>query len=60
MFCWKRFRDIFVLWEQTLEELTKFFDFMNSIDTTGKMKFTMTAANETALEFLGFSLTMNK
>ena len=54
MFCWKRFRDIFVLWEQTLEELTKFFDFMNSIDTTGKFKFTISVAAESALDFLDF------
>ena len=60
VFCWKRFRDVFVLWKQTLKELNKFFDFLNSIYTTGKIKFTMTAANETALEFLGLSLTMNK
>ena len=40
LLCWKRFRDdVFVLWNQSWEELNKFFDFMNSIDTSGKIKF---------------------
>ena len=58
--CWKRSRDVFVLWKQTLEELNKFFDFINSVDTTGKIKFIMTAADETVIEFLGLSLNINK
>ena len=33
---------------------------MNSIDTTGKIKFTMSVANESVLEFLDFSLHINK
>ena len=37
--CWKRFRDdIFAVWNHSLQELHKFFEFMNSIDTPGKMK----------------------
>ena len=33
LLCWKRFRDdVFVSWNQSLEELNRFFDFMNSID----------------------------
>ena len=32
---WKRFRDvIFAVWNHSLQELQRFFEFMNSIDTT--------------------------
>ena len=55
--CWKRFRDdIFCLWNHSLEELQKFFEFMNNVDITGKIKFTMSVANESVLEFLDLSL----
>ena len=34
LLCWKRFRDdVFALWNQSLEELNKFLDFMKNIDT---------------------------
>ena len=57
LLCWKRFRDdVFVLWSQSLEELNKFFDFMNSIDTSGKIKFTISVANQSTLEFLNLRL----
>ena len=37
--CWKRFSDyIFCPWNHSLEELQKFFEFMNSVDTTVKTK----------------------
>ena len=59
--CWKRFRyDVFVLWNQSLEEFNKFFDFMNSIDTSGKIKFTMSVADQSTLEFLDLSLHINE
>ena len=56
--CWKRFRnDIFAVWIHSLEELYKFFEFMNSIDASGKIKFTMSIANNhSVLEFLDLSL----
>ena len=55
--CWKRFRDnIFCLWNHSLEELQKFFKFMKNVDTTGKIKFTMSVANKSVLEFLDLSL----
>ena len=61
MLCWKRFRDdVFALWKQSLEELNNFFDFMNSIDTTQKIKFIVTAANESVLEFLDLGWHINK
>ena len=35
--CWKRFRDdVFVLWEHSRDDLDKFFNFMNSIDSSKK------------------------
>ena len=59
--CWERFRgDVFVLWNHSLEELNKFFDFMNSIDTSGKIKFTMSVATQSTLEFLDLSLHINE
>ena len=58
--CWKRFRDdVFVLWNVSFEELNKLSDFMNSIDTPGKIQFTMSVANEYVLEFLDLSLHIN-
>ena len=47
---WKRFRDdIFMLWNQSLEEMNNFFDCRNRIDTNGKIKLTMSVANEYVL-----------
>ena len=61
LLCWKRFRyDVFVLWNQSLEEFNKFFDFMNSIDTSGKIKFAMSVADQSTLEFLDLSLHINE
>ena len=60
--CWKRFRDvIFAVWNHSLQELHKFFEFMNSIDTPGEIKFTMSVANNNSiLEFLDISLHINE
>ena len=57
--CRKRFRDdIFVIWNHSLQELHKFFEFMNSIDTSGKIKFTVSVANiNSVLRVSGFKLT---
>ena len=58
--CWKRFRDdVFALWNQSIEELNKFFDFINSCDTSRKIKFAMPVANESVLGFLDPSLHIN-
>ena len=35
-----------------MEELNKFFDFMNNIDTSGKITFTMPVAKDSVLGFL--------
>ena len=41
--------------------LNKFFAFMNSIDTSGKVKFTMSIANNDSVsEFLDLSLHINE
>ena len=60
--CWKRFRDyIFAVRNHSLQELHKFFEFMNSIDTSGKIKFTMSIANNNSiLEFLDLILHINE
>ena len=59
--CWKRFRDdMFCLWNHSLEELQKFFEFMNNVDTAGKIKFTMSIANELELELLDLSLHIDE
>ena len=50
---WKRFRDdIFVLWEHGTASLFSFLDYLNTMDKTGKIKFSMEIAGDTALEFL--------
>ena len=55
---WKRFiDDIFAVWNYSLEELYKFFEFMTSIDASGKITFTMSIANNhSVVEFLDLSL----
>lgn len=50
----------FVLWNQSLEESDKFFDFMKGIDTSGEIKFTMSVAKDSVLEFLDLNLHINK
>ena len=54
---WKRFRDdIFTLWEHGVDTLPSFLDYLNGMDTTGKIKFTMEIASENGLEFLDLKL----
>ena len=49
----KRFRDdIFTLWKHGVDTLPSFLDYLNGMDTTGKIKFTMEIASENGLEFL--------
>ena len=53
----KRFKDdIFTLWEHGIVTLPLFLDYLNGIDTTGKIKFTMEIAGENGLEFLDLIL----
>ena len=59
--CWKRFKDdIFCLWNHSLEEFQKFFEFMKNVDTTGKVNFTTSVANESLLEFLDLILHLDE
>ena len=54
---WKRFRNnIFTLWEHDVDTLPSFLDYLNGMDTTGKIKFTMEIASENGLEFLDLKL----
>ena len=58
--CWKRFRDdIFAVWNHFLQEIHKFFEFMNSTDTSSgnNVYIIMSIANnDSVLEFLDLSL----
>ena len=57
---WKRFRDVFVLWEHGTASLSSFLDYLNTMDKTGKIKFTMGIAGDTGLEFLDLKLKINE
>ena len=58
---WKRFRDyVFVLWEHGTTSLSSFLDYLNNMDKTGKIKFTMEIAGDTGLELLDLKLKINK
>ena len=54
---WNRFR-YFVLKEHGT--LSSFLDYLNTIDKTGKIKFTMEIAHDTGLELLDFKLKINE
>ena len=58
---WKRFRDdVFVLWEHGTTSLSSFLDYFNTMDKTGKIKFTMEIAGDTGLKFLDLKLKINE
>ena len=58
--CWKRFRDdIFIVWPHSTDELDILFDYINKVDSTKKIQFTMEVATDT-LEFLDLKLKFNK
>ena len=58
---WKRFRDyIFVLWEHGTASLFSFLHYLNTIDKTGKIKFTMEIAGDTGLKFLDLKIKINE
>ena len=58
---WKRFRDdVFVLWKHGTTSLSSFLDYLNNMDETGKIKFTMAIAGDTNLEFLDLKLKINE
>ena len=55
---WKRFRDdVFVVWTHDTAKLPSFLDYLNNIDETRKIKFTMQVADEVnGLEFLDLKI----
>ena len=58
---WKRFRDdVFSVWTHNINTLPAFLDYLNNIDSTGKIKFNMQIADENGLEFLDLKLKMNE
>ena len=55
---WKRFQDdIFLVWPHSVEDLNLFFNYMNNIDRTEKIQFTIV---KVVLEFLDLKLTFDK
>ena len=58
---WKRFRDdVFVSWEHGIASPSSFLDYLNTMDKTGKIKFTMEIAGDTGLEFLDLNLKIDE
>ena len=55
---WKRIRDdVLVVWTHDTVKLLSFLDYLNNIDDTGKIKFTMQIADEVnGLEFLDLKI----
>ena len=54
---WKRFRDdILTIWTHGSDTLESFLDYLNQIDSTGKIKFTMQVQGEDGIEFLDLKL----
>ena len=55
---WKRFTDdAFVVWTHGTPKLPSFFNYLNNIDDTGKIKFTMQNADDiNGLEFLDLKI----
>ena len=56
---WKGFRnDVFVVWTHDTAKLPSFLDYLNNINDTGKIKFTMQIADDVnGLEFLDLKIT---
>ena len=55
---WKRFRGgVFVVWTHDTAKLPSFLDYLNSVNNTRKVKFTMQIADEeNRLEFLDLKI----
>ena len=57
---WKRFRDVvFVLWEHSRDDLDKFFNFMNFIDSSKTRQFTISCPTDNVLEFFDLTLSFD-
>ena len=58
---WKRFRhDIFSVWTHNINILSAFKDYLNNIDSTGEIKFTMQITDEYDLDSLDLELKINE
>ena len=56
---WKRFGDdVFVVWTHGPASVSLFLEYLNKIDKTGKIQFTIQAAGDDGLEFLDLKLKM--
>ena len=57
---WKRFRDsVFIVWTHDTAKLPSLLDYLNNIDDTRKIKFTMQIAdNVNGLEFLDLKINV--
>ena len=54
---WKRFHDdVFVVWVDGSATLNLFLDYLNNLDDTAKIKFTMQVANENGLDLSDLKL----
>ena len=55
----QRYRgNIFIVWSHSIDELDIFFDYMNKVDPTKKIQFTMEVSTDT--EFLDLKLNLIK
>ena len=56
---WKNFRDnISTICTHSSDTLESFLDYLNQIDSTGKIKFTMQVQDEDGIEFLDLKLKL--
>ena len=50
---WKCFRDhVIALWIHSEKDANHYLNYLNTIDASGKIRFTMEIENENSLEFL--------
>ena len=56
---WKHFRDdVIALWIHSNEDANHFLDYLNTIDASSKIRFTMETETENGLEFLDLGLKL--
>ena len=58
--CWKRFcDDVFVLWENSRDDLDKFFKFMSSTQPSKEIQLTRSCPTYSVLDFLDLTLSLD-
>ena len=56
---WKRFCDhMITLWIHSIEDANHYLNYLNTIDATGKIRYTMQTKSENGLEFLDLRLKL--